>query len=266
MSAKILVLDIERQSALVDGVWEGKQYSTWVDPSRVIEPARTICFAYRWLHEDKTKFVAEWDGGLPQDNTAHTPGGGHKRMVEKARELFDEADYIVGFNSKNFDVKYLRADMWLYDLSQPAPHVDIDLMQQATKNFKLYAKSMKYLAKAKAMEGKEQTELGLWRKLRFADGDVLRRAQRAMKKYNIRDVDQTLELFYDMRGWLSGMNLALYEDDIGPFCPNCASANLQYRGWAGNRTYKYRRFQCTDCGKWGRDAKSFASVQSIGIP
>src|SRR6185312_12569394 len=100
MTAKILVIDIERQGALLDEVWEGKQYNTWIGPERTIEPSRTICFAYRWVHEDTTKFVAEWDGDFEQDNTSATPGGGHFLMFRKAQELLSEADYVVGWNSK----------------------------------------------------------------------------------------------------------------------------------------------------------------------
>ncbi|QNL30798.1 DnaQ-like DNA polymerase III subunit [Mycobacterium phage Estes] len=265
MSAKILVLDIERQSALVDGVWEGKQWQNWIAPDRVIEPARTICFAYRWLGSDKTQFVAEWDGDLPQDNTSHAPGGGHRKMIEKAHELFDTADYVVGYNSKNFDVKHLRTAFWLYDLLPPAPHVDIDLMTQNSRNFALHAKSMAHALKVKGLDGKVQNEKGLWRTLRTGQGDVLRRARRSMKKYNVGDVDRTVELYYDMLPWLSGMNLGLYNDDGVLVCSNCSSDHLQYRGNAGNRTYKYKRFQCQSCGKWGRDSRSFESIASLGI-
>lgn len=266
MTAKILVLDIERQSALVDGVWSlGSRNSSWIHPDRIIEPSRTICFAYRWLHEDKTGFVAEWEDGLTQDNTSLAPGGGHKVMIAKAHQLLDEADYVVGYNSKNFDIKHLKSHMWVYDMLPPAPHVDIDLMQAVSRNFAFMAKSMAYISKVKAMEGKAETEKGLWRKLRWSVGDELRAAQRQMRHYNIRDVDQTVELFIDMRPWLSGLNVGLYNDDGELHCTNCNSTHLQYRGQAGNRTYSYRRFQCQDCGKWGRDSRSFKKTEIVGI-
>lgn len=266
MSAKILVLDIERQSALVDGVWQlGSRGSSWINPSRIIEPSRTICFAYRWVGSDETQFVAEWDGGLPQDNTSAAPGGGHLKMIEKAHELFDEAHYIVGWNSKNFDIKHLKYHFWMYDMRPPSPHVDIDLMQQCTRNFAPMAKSLSYITKIKGMDGKLPTSGGLWSKLRWSTGDELRAAQREMKRYNINDVDETLAVYYDMRGWLSGMNVGLYTDDDEICCSNCGETHINYRGTAGNRTYKYKRFQCQKCGKWGRDSKSFESVASLGV-
>jgi hypothetical protein len=267
LSAKILVLDIERQSALVDGVWQlGSRGSSWINPDRIIEPSRTICFAYHWIGSNATEFAAEWDGGMPQDNRSATPGGGHYAMIARAHALFDAADYVVGWNSKNFDIKHLKYHFWMYDMKPPSPHVDIDLMQQCSRNFAPMAKSLSYITKIKGMEGKASTTKGLWHALRWATGDELRAAQREMKLYNIQDVDQTVEVFYDMRGWLSGMNVGLYDDDGGIRCSNCGSDHIQYRGQAGNRTYKYKRFQCVACGKWGRDAKSFESVPSLGIP
>jgi hypothetical protein len=268
MTAKILCLDIERQSAVVDGVWElGSRNGSWINPSRVIEPSRTICFAYRWEHEPKTKFVAEWDGGFEQDNASMAPGGGHFLMIKKAQELLTEADYVVGWNSKSFDIKHLRGHMYAYDLLPPAPHVDIDLMIQCKRNFSFMANSMAYISKVKSMEGKAATGgADLWRTLRYADGDILRRAQRRMKKYNLRDVDLTLELFYDMRPWLSNLNLGLYSEDSDEMsCSNCESTDIQYRGSAGNLTYRYRRFQCNSCGKWGKDTHSFTKTTTVGI-
>lgn len=268
MTAKILVIDIERQSALVDGVWEGKQFGSWISHNRVIEPPRTICFAYRWLHwspNARTKFVAEWQGNLQQDNTSYAPGGGHLTMVEKAHALLDEADYVVGWNSKAFDVKHLRAAFWYYSILPPAPHIDIDLMLQLKRIASTYAKSMSFAAQAKGLDGKASTPPGLWRDLRFARGKDLREAQRDMKIYNGRDVDQTTELYYDMRPWLNGINLGLFTNDEEPQCSNCESREFHYRGYQAGSSYRYRRFVCLECGKWGKDTRMDSKTTVVGI-
>ncbi|QSM01130.1 DnaQ-like DNA polymerase III subunit [Mycobacterium phage Nanosmite] len=272
MSAKILVLDIERQSALIDGVWDAKPQKSWIRPAQVVEPPRTICFAYKWIGEDKTRFEAEWMYPGEQDNTSVAPGGGHKVMIDKAHALLDEADYVVGYNSRYFDMGHLRTSFVAYDHlrnNPPSPWVDIDLYQQLNRVANgFFSRRLAYISEVLGLEGKEKTGgEDLWRTLRWAQGDVLRRAERKMKKYNIRDVDLTEELYYELRPWLTGLNVGLYEDDATDLvsCPNCGSGHLQYRGQAGNRTYIYRRFQCQDCGKWGRDRNSFKSVASLGI-
>lgn len=266
MTAKILAIDIERLDGLADGVYELRDRRGWIHPDRIVEPPRTICFAYQWIGQGKTKFVAEWDGKPQvQDNTVLAPGGGHRDMVIKAYQLFDEADYIVGWNSKTFDVRHLQTDFWAYGLGKPSPHVDIDLMKQLAGQLALLAKSMAYVSKVKGMDGKEHMAAQDWRKLRWSQGDVLRRTRRKVKSYNIRDVDQTVEIYYDSIGWLKGINVGLQADDAQLRCPNCGSDHLQSRGTAVGLSYKYGRYQCQDCGKWLRDTRSFGKTEVVGI-
>lgn len=262
MTPNILVIDIERQSGLADGFWEGKQYQSWLPDTRLIEPPRTICFAHQWLG-GKTKFVAEWDAKLEQDDTSWTPGGGHLQMVEKAYDLFDEADYVVGWNSKNFDIKHLNTAFLFYGLGRPSPHIDIDLMLQIKRATNPWAKSMGFISKVRGMEGKDYIAPETWRALRFGTQLEQRRARREFKTYNIRDVDQTAELFYDLRPWITGMNLAIWHNGV-PCCPVCESENLHWNGTYVGISYGYRRFQCQDCGKRGRDTKSYIKSEVVG--
>jgi hypothetical protein len=159
----------------------------------------------------------------------------------------------------------LRAAFWYYDILPPSPHVDIDLMLQLKRNFQTYSRSMSFAAEVKGMDGKESTQSGLWRKLRFAKGKELREAQRDMKLYNSRDIDQTIELFEDMRPWLSGINLGLYTDDEDPQCTNCESKEIHYRGYQPGTSYRYHRYVCLACGKWGRDTGSESKTKVVGI-
>jgi transposase-like protein len=70
-----------------------------------------------------------------------------------------------------------------------------------------------------------------------------------------------------MRPYLTGINLPAYGDNegLGPFCPVCESDNIQYRGEVRNLTYTFRRFQCNECGKWGRDTKSVRKTQQVPL-
>lgn len=253
MVARIAVLDIERQSGIADGIWELRQ-NGWLNPSQVIERPKTICFAYKWLDEDEIHFHAEWDKGP-------------KAMVKKARDVLNDADAVVGWNSRGFDMPHLRSEMIIHGLTPPSPHKDIDLMVQAKKHFKFLSNRMNEVAKVLDQKGKISTGGGdLWRRLRNSKGDDLRQARQQMAEYNVRDVQLTEELYHLMKPWLSGVNLPVYNEATGqPACPACLSENIQYRGLARTLTRSYRRFQCNQCGKWGRDGSSVSGTSQVPL-
>jgi hypothetical protein len=252
MTAKIAVLDIERQAGVADGIWELRQ-NGWLNPSQVIERPRTICFAYKWLGDNETHFHAEWDKGP-------------KAMVKKAHAVLDEADYVIGWNSRRFDVPHLRTEMIIHELLPPSPHKDIDLLVQSKKQFSFVSNRMAEVAKALDRKGKLATGgSDLWRKLRVAKGEELWEARTLMAEYNVRDVELTEELYNLMLPWCSGINVGAYRDGLGPFCPNCSSQHIQFRGVAVTSTRTYRRYQCQDCGKWGREVKSVSSTDGASL-
>jgi DNA polymerase elongation subunit (family B) len=251
MTAKIVTLDIERQAGLAE-VWDWK--ADYIRPEQFREQPRTICLAWKFLDQPDTKFAAEW-----QD-------GGAEEMVKKAHAVLDEADYVVGWNSKNFDMKHLKAHFLQFGLKPPSPYIDIDLMINLKREFKFLYNRMAYISDVLGLDGKDKTPVGLWTDLRSDDKGVVARAHVAMEKYNKRDVELTEELFLIMRPWLRGLNLGLYEEDsLAEVCPNCGSSKLQSRGPGQNATYMYMRFQCVSCGKWGRFRKSFKSTTTVGI-
>ena len=252
MPAKIAVLDIERQSAVVDGVWQLKQ-TGYISPDQIIEPARTICFAWKWLGEETVHFAAEWKGG-------------HAKMVEKAWDVMDEADYIVGWNSRSFDVKHLRTEFITQHISPPSPHKDVDLMVVAKRNFGFMSNRLSYVAQqlgagSKLANGGQH----LWRTLRYGKGQELKDAKAMMEAYNIQDVVLTEEVYQIMLPWVDNLNIPIYNEVDVPACSNCGSYSIQYRGVQVAATRSYRRFQCQECGKWGREVKSESSVVSIGV-
>lgn len=255
MTAKIAVLDIERQAGVADGIWELRQ-NGWLNPTQVVERPRTICFAYKWLDDDAVHFHAEWDKGA-------------KAMVKKAHEVLNEADYVIGWNSKRFDIPHLRTELIVHGFQPPSPHKDIDLMVQAKRHFSFMSNRMSEVAKVLDRKGKLETGgSDLWRRLRYSKGEDLWEARALMSDYNIRDVQLTEELYNLMLPWCSGINVAAYRasaDDVGPFCPACASDNIQFRGLARTSTRTYRRFQCNECGKWGREAKSTHTTNEVPL-
>jgi hypothetical protein len=250
--ANIVVLDIERQSAMVDGIWGLKQ--TWINPNQILTPPSTICFAYKYLGEPKMHFAADWKRG------------GHKQMVLEAWHVLDAADYVVGWNSKGFDVKHLRTEFLLAGLTPPSPHKDIDLMLTVRKNFGFLSNRMQWVAEQLGAGSKLATGgADLWRTLRMGKGQELKDARAKMQAYNEQDVHLTEELYWRLLPWVSGLNIPLSDKRSDVCCSNCGSDNIQWRGSQMAMTRSYARFQCQACGKWGRDVKADAAVASAGI-
>ena len=86
-----------------------------------------------------------------------------------------------------------------------------------------------------------------------------------MEAYNIQDVVLTEEVYQIMLPWVDNLNIPIYNEVDVPACSNCGSYSIQYRGVQVAVTRSYRRFQCQECGKWGREVKSESSVVSIGV-
>jgi len=241
---RILFLDIERQAGVAEGIWQLKQ-NGWLSPGQILEPPRTICVAWKWLGENNVHFAAEWRGG-------------HKRMVRRAHRALDEATHLVGWNSAAFDHRHLRSEFLLHGLKPPSPVKDIDLMRVCKRQFGFLSNRMSYVADQ--LEAGAKLDTGgsdLWRRLRHAKGDDLRKARELMQRYNEQDVVLTEELWELLLPWVPGLNVGAYRAATGggPLCPACGSADIQYRGVARTLSRTYRRFQCNECGRWGRDAK-----------
>jgi DNA polymerase III epsilon subunit-like protein len=59
-------------------------------------------------------------------------------MVRQAWEMLDEADAVVGYNSKSFDMKHLNREFVLAGYPPPPPYTDIDLMNVVKQTLPLH--------------------------------------------------------------------------------------------------------------------------------
>lgn len=253
MTARVLLLDIERVSGVVGGVWElgDRRY---IDPSRVIRPPRTICFAYKWWGDNKTHFSAEWQ--------SH----GHEGMIQEAWQVLDEATHLVGWNSQAFDLKHLKSAFFEYGMTPPSPLVNVDLMRVVKREFSFLSNRLAYISEIVGLEGKAESS-GIWRDLESEKRGVVKRAQQKMRLYNERDVELTEEMLNILLPWCNNLNLPLYEDDVDPelpLCPNCGGG-VQRRGKYQSKTRTYQRYHCPNCGAWSKGKRSIGTVETVGI-
>lgn len=238
---KILILDIETTPHLS---WHWRRWNENIPPSFTVEESRVLCWAAKWYGKKKIHFAGEWqDGSL--------------NMLTRMWSLMDEADVIIGYNSRRFDVKRLNADFLRAGLGQPSPFQQVDLLQQVKKHFAFSSNKLQSILLELGLEGKAETGgMTLWMDVMAGS----REAKSAMKAYNKTDVVRTEELYDTIRGWIDPHpNWGLYVDDLGsdnPTCPNCGGHNMRRHKKRPTKVGLYQQWQCHDCGAYKRGRKN----------
>lgn len=238
--AKILTIDIETAPNLgyVWGLWDQN-----IGLSQLVESTEMLCFASKWLDKKKIEFFS-------------LEGDGHDGMVAAAHQLLGEADVVIGWNSRKFDVPHLNREfLTIGDGTAPSPFQQLDLLQTVRNKFKFPSNKLDYVAQITGVGQKVKHQgFELWLDCMAHDP----KAWADMEKYNRHDVRITEKayLFFRDRGWVSnGPNLAAFNED-GEGCPSCGSVKLQKRGPRPSKSGTwYQRYQCQDCFTWSRGAR-----------
>lgn len=237
---KILLLDIETRPNLgyVWGLWQQN-----IGINQLVDVGEVICYGAKWVGERKVFF-----------QSAHHDG--KQAMLEGIHALIDEADFVVGWNSKSFDMKHLKREWLLAGMSKPSPWKDVDLMLTARKEFKFTSNKLDFVSQQLGVGSKVKHEgFQLW--LDCMAGDDA--AWRKMKKYQIQDVLLLEPLLEKLKPWISNYpNVNLYDGTDG--CPSCGSENIERRGYAYTGVSKFQQYRC-ECGKWFRGKTNLASSE-----
>lgn len=200
-------------------------------------------------------FAAKWATGpviakaLP-DYEHYVPGSyDDKELVQDLWKLFDEADIVVAHNGKSFDTKVAQGRFIFHGLVPPAPFKQVDTKDMVKSVARFNSNKLDDLGHLLGFGQKIKTDFDLWEGC--INGD--KKCWKQMVEYNKKDVLLLEKLYTSLLPWTKHPNLAIY--DNMEECPRCGSSNIQYRGIAVTTTCSYQRFQCQDCGGWGRSTK-----------
>jgi DNA polymerase elongation subunit (family B) len=230
---KVLLLDIETAPHKVF-VWG--LYSQDINPNDIEEPGYTLCFSAKWLGTKKITFHSVYHDGV-------------NKMIKTIHQLMDEADIIIHYNGKKFDIPILNKEFLNHGLAPPAPYEQIDLLKIVQRKFRLASNKLDYVSQNLGLGSKvEHKGMSLWKGCMNGNKEDWRK----MEQYNKRDVILLDKLYRRLLPWIDGPNFALYNERSDIQCVNCGSSHLQSRGVKLTRTMVYRRFQCQSCGKWMR--------------
>ena len=243
---KILFIDLETSpiTAHTWGLWQQN-----ISIKQIVESTQVICFGARWNTSKKVIFKSVHHDGKVE-------------MLKELHALMDEADAIVGWNSKGFDHKHIRREFLEAGMSPPSPAKDIDLMLEVKRNFRFPSNKLDYVAQRLGVGAKvEHTGFDLW--LGCMAGDE--KSWKMMKKYQIQDVNLLLDLYDKLLPWIKHPSVPLHDDTEGSACTNCGSAELQRRGYEVLNTGKYQKYQCRNCGRWLRGKSAVATTEMRAI-
>jgi len=244
---RILFFDLETSplTAHTWGLWQQN-----VGLSQLLSSTEMLCFGAQWHGENKTHFHS-----VHQD--------GKEGMLEALHALMDEADVLVGWNSKGFDHKHVNREFLEAGILPPSPTKDYDLMQLVKRKFRFPSNKLDYVAQRLGVGAKvSHTGFDLW--LGVMAGNEA--SWRMMKKYQIQDVKLLVELYEKLLPWGDGQipNQAL-TNGKPESCVGCGGDRLTIRGKAYTSSGSYKRYRCSDCGKWQRGKSATHTTEHRSI-
>jgi DNA polymerase elongation subunit (family B) len=243
---RILTIDIETSPHIAAVFGRFKQD---ISMKQILEESRVICFAAKWHGSKKVIFRSTFHDG-------------REAMVQEAWDLMDQADVLVHFNGRRFDIPRLNTEYTLGNLPEPAPSLDVDLLQVVRRRFGFASNKLDDVLWALGLGRKvAHSGIDLW--LRCREDDP--KAWALMKKYCIGDTVKEEKLYDRVLPWIKGHpNVALFTGDTAG-CRWCGSTDLVRRGFAHTSTSSYQRYRCSNCNAWSRGAKAVTRTDLRGI-
>jgi len=249
---KILTLDIETSPSLAY-VW--RLFKENIPLARLVETGEVICVAAKWHGDDNVMFYS-----IHHD--------GKQEMLNAVYNLLSEADAVVTYNGKKFDIPHLNREFILAGMTPPAPYAHIDLYWTARQKFNFISNKLENVLTELGLGGKfEHSGFQLWIDCMKDDPE----AWEEMKKYNVMDVVRTEQLYDRMLPWITPHPaVSLYGDPESRLngvdtCPGCGGSKLKPRGKAYTSVSVFQRYRCDDCGKWSRSGKRLEGVTVRGM-
>ena len=144
---RILTIDLERLPGEVTmDVWEPRDFGriNYVHPDKWDVLPRTLSASGRFLGDKRIKFVAAWDQPDDPWHVARTVWG-----------WLDQCDYLITYNGRRADEKWLRSDWVMGGMPLPAPWRSIDLFLIARREFSFESKSLRHLCDRLGIENKD---------------------------------------------------------------------------------------------------------------
>lgn len=186
---KLLHLDIETAPDL--GMLWTLKVKGWIDPKNIIQDGYVLSFAAKWHGEKKTTFMKTTDG--------------HLKMLKAIHRMLEEADAVVHYNGKRFDIPVLNKEFLLNGLPPLVnPPVQIDLLPLIKRTFHFPSYTLDYVCRRLGLGGKVSTSgREMWWACMNKAHPLHSKSWGLMETYNIGDVQLLEKLYNKVRPWFT---------------------------------------------------------------
>lgn len=186
-------------------------------------------------------------------------------IVQTLHTVLSQVDVLVGHNLGKFDWKKFYARVLFHGLKPIPKPLIIDTMLLAKGLGEFTSASLEYLTKYFNLPTKASNRGNdMWNDVvRLIFENNLTGAEAVIKEvlvYCGPDVIACEALYNYLIPHAPArqrVNLNLFK--LGG-CPHCSSPTLIKRGFAYTTTAKYQRYQCTTCGSYSQDKKSYLTT------
>lgn len=243
--SRMLALDIET-SPILAYVWGLRDQ--FITPGQISKDWYILAYGAKWVGEKKVFY----------EDARNRRHGDDRALLGSLWKLMNEADIILTQNGEQFDAKKINARFMLNGFKPPKPYLHYDTLKLVRKVAGFSSNRLEYLTdkfcvKHKKTSHKKYPGLVLWLECLKGNKD----AWNELKKYNIKDVLSTEELYTKIKAWAPESMPKLFElTDAEKECGTCGYVGAMVLGKPRRtKKYKYQQNSCPKCGSWQKGEK-----------
>ena len=204
-----------------------------------------ICAAAKWVGK-KEVFTWRIDEGKNYGKTAESFYN-DSHILQGLLPLIAEADAVMAYYGKGFDVPYVNTRCISNNIPVPAPFTVIDPWETARKYLKLARNDMGSVAAlVGATHQKTHLPWASWLLAHYGHKQSID----DLIKYNVNDIKTLEDVYFGLRPLMVNHPYLGYKDGTNPSlrCPACGSSHTHSRGSRYTRSYQVLLRRCSDCG------------------
>jgi hypothetical protein len=247
---RVLLIDIETAplKSFTWGLWQQNVGLNQIDSEWFI-----LSYSAKWLGTSEDEIMYDDMRGV-----VHTENDTH--LLDALWKLLDEADIVLGQNSKKFDIKKINARFVMNGYKPPSPYKQIDTLIIAKQVFGFTSNKLEWMTDKLCKKYKKQTHgkfagFELWKQMMLDNPE----AWAECEVYNKYDVLSLEELYLVLAAWDGKHpNFNLYHDKDEHVC-RCGSHRVVEDGYAYTAKSKFQQYRCLDCGATTRDSVNLFS-------